>query len=403
MKRNIWLLRIISSVRWFLLIMPVIFIFYRSHGLSLFQTFTIQAFFSLSILTLEIPTGYLGDRYGWNKSLLMGSYAACLGLLILTLASSFFAFLVAEFFMSAAYCLFSGSDSALLYESLVESGKEHEYIQEEGLLLSSGYVSEGVAAILGGFLAYVDLHLPFWINFYVCLLLIPLTYTLVGSKKFAILPPVMEVQGIRRLRSDFFSILLFIKSEPIVRWVSIFSGFIGFLALASAWLMQSYFKLTGFELYYIGFIWALLNFSRSISASFAGQLNSLFGTKQLFVLLPIILSFSFILMGVYVSLFALVFGFLIQAARGVQLPLVFSIINNRTSSDIRAAVLSFEGMMMRVFFVVLGPLLGVLCDMESIHVAFYAMGILSLLGGFLINNKIKTNFEANNDIATYQH
>ena len=229
MKRNILLLRSISAVRWFLLIMPVMFLFYRSHGLTLFQTFSVQAFFSLCVLLFEIPTGYLGDRYGWHRSLLCGSLAAIVGLFILTVASSYMFFLIAEFFMSAAYCLFSGSDSALLYETLLADDREHEYLGEEGLLLACGYVSEGVAAVIGGVLAYVSLRLPFMMNFIVMLFLIPLTVGLVNlPSRDAQLSAGLEVEGVRRFRKDFLTIIQFIQQEPVVKWVAIYSGFIGF-------------------------------------------------------------------------------------------------------------------------------------------------------------------------------
>ena len=400
MKRNILFLRYISAIRWFLLIMPVIFLFYRSHGLSLFQTFSIQAFFSLCVLLFEVPTGYLGDRYGWHRSLLYGSLAAILGLFILTLASSYLVFLVAEFFMSVAYCLFSGSDSALLYESLLEEDREHEYLGEEGLLLACGYVSEGVAAVLGGILAFISMRLPFIMNFAVVLLLIPLSLGLVKpSLHNTRLSKGLEVEGVRRIRQDFSTIFQFIQQEPVVKWVAIYSGFIGFLVLASAWLMQSYFKLTGFELYYIGVIWALMNFSRSLAASWVNVINSRIGTKQLFFIIPFMIALISFVMGSYVSLITMLLGLLIQVARGFQLPLVFAMINNRTPSDIRAAILSFEGMMMRVFFVVMGPALGLLCDIESIHVAFYTIGLLSLLGGVILHYKIQYCLQAH-DIAT---
>lgn len=46
-SRNIIILLIIRAVRWFLLIMPVITIFYREHGLSHQDIFLIQACFAL--------------------------------------------------------------------------------------------------------------------------------------------------------------------------------------------------------------------------------------------------------------------------------------------------------------------------------------------------------------------
>ena len=395
MRRNIILLRIISGVRWFLLVMPVLILFYESNDLTLFQAITIQAFFSLCVLIMEVPTGYLGDRFGWRCSLILGSIMASVGMLLLSMSSSYGLFAISEFCMAMAYCLFSGSDSALLYESLVDMKKEHEYLGEEGVLLAVGYIGEGVAAILGGFLAYASLRLPVIINFFVFLSLIPLSVLLCKPKsnKNKSLDDV-DLQGGRYLRKDAYAIIQFIADDPLLRWVALYSGFTGFLALMSAWLMQSYFKLTGYEIYYIGILWAMLNFAKSLAAGFVNKINHFLGTRQLFFIAPMVMACCALCMGVHVSLFTMLLGLIIQSMRGVQLPLVFMIINNRCRSDIRAAILSVEGMVMRIFFVLLGPLIGLLINFESINVAFYAISILSAVGGLFVYYKFQYYFKA---------
>lgn len=46
-SRNIIILLILRAVRWFLLIMPVVTIFYRDHGLTHQEVFLIQACFAV--------------------------------------------------------------------------------------------------------------------------------------------------------------------------------------------------------------------------------------------------------------------------------------------------------------------------------------------------------------------
>lgn len=60
-SRNITILLALRAVRWFLVIMPIITIFYREHGLSMREVFLIQVAFSLSVVLLEVPTGYFSD------------------------------------------------------------------------------------------------------------------------------------------------------------------------------------------------------------------------------------------------------------------------------------------------------------------------------------------------------
>jgi hypothetical protein len=55
-SRNIIILLILRAVRWFLVIMPIITIFYREHGLSNQDIFIIQSCFAISVVLFEIPT-----------------------------------------------------------------------------------------------------------------------------------------------------------------------------------------------------------------------------------------------------------------------------------------------------------------------------------------------------------
>ena len=84
---NIIILFILRAVRWFLVVMPVITIFYREHGLSNQDIFTIQACFSIAVVLFEIPTGYFSDVLGRKKSLIIGMFLGMIGLGWYALAS----------------------------------------------------------------------------------------------------------------------------------------------------------------------------------------------------------------------------------------------------------------------------------------------------------------------------
>ncbi len=88
-SRNIVILFILRAVRWFLIIMPIITIFYREHGLSNQDIFIIQACFAISVVLFEIPTGYFSDVFGRKKSLILGMMLGAVGLGLYTITSGF--------------------------------------------------------------------------------------------------------------------------------------------------------------------------------------------------------------------------------------------------------------------------------------------------------------------------
>ena len=50
--------------KWFTLIMPIIVLFYEENGLGLKDIFLLKSVYSIVLVSLDIPTGYLADAWG---------------------------------------------------------------------------------------------------------------------------------------------------------------------------------------------------------------------------------------------------------------------------------------------------------------------------------------------------
>jgi len=59
LKHNINKVFIINGIRWFMLLMPIIVLFFEQNGLSLTQIMLLPAIYSLTVAILEIPSGFL--------------------------------------------------------------------------------------------------------------------------------------------------------------------------------------------------------------------------------------------------------------------------------------------------------------------------------------------------------
>ena len=205
--------------------------------------------------------------------------------------------------MGLSYCFFSGSDSALLYETLVDMKKEDNYQQEQGSLLALTYVSEAVAAVLGAVLAFIFLRVPFIMEFIIFLLLIPLSLSLAKpANSKSLIHADADMSGKKRLRMDFSYIIRFFIQQKLVSWVMIYSGFISFLTLSTIWLMQVYFKEMQLPIYYLGIIWALLNISRSATSQWVCYFDYKFGTRKIFFLIPVVIGVCAFFMGMHVAI-----------------------------------------------------------------------------------------------------
>jgi MFS family permease len=119
LRRNLTCLYLVKIAKWMNLVMPIIVLFYQSNGMTMQDIFTLQAVYSVTLMFLEIPTGYFADFAGRRTSIFLGSILGFGGFLIYSLSSGFWEFVVAETILGVGMSLVSGADSAMLYDSLL--------------------------------------------------------------------------------------------------------------------------------------------------------------------------------------------------------------------------------------------------------------------------------------------
>ena len=108
LPKLLWLRALEST--WFPI--PILIIFYESHGLSLEQGVLLKAILSAAIFLGEVPSGYLADRLGRKQSLVGGAFLWFLGWLIYCTQGQFTWFVAAEILAGLGASLMSGADSA---------------------------------------------------------------------------------------------------------------------------------------------------------------------------------------------------------------------------------------------------------------------------------------------------
>ena len=141
LQSNIYKLYIIKIAKWFMLFMPFMIPFYQDNGLDLAQISILKSIYSISIVSLEIPSGYLADILGRKKTLIIGSLLGFLGFFTYSISYGFIGFLIAEIILGFGQSLISGADSAMLFDTLDDLNRKDEYVKYEGRIISVGNIS----------------------------------------------------------------------------------------------------------------------------------------------------------------------------------------------------------------------------------------------------------------------
>ena len=358
--------------------MPIIVLFFESKGLSLTQIMILQGTYSLFVALFEIPSGFFADIYGRKNSLVIGSIFLFLGYVIFSFFSGFNEFLFAEILLGIGGSLISGADSAILYDTLLEIKEEDEYTKIEGRTYAIGNFSEGIAGVLGGFLAMTSINMPVYIQTIVMFLSIPIAMTLV------------EPKSSYKLAKSFSSIITVVKDTFIyqrkLRWYIVYSSSMGIATLSIAWFVQPFLMEIDTPIIYYGIIWAFLNFTAGITSYY----SYLFNNHNLLTYISLIMITSLILLGFNISYFGLIFIILIYLLRGVITPKLRHLININSTSERRATVLSLRSFVIRISFAVIAPILGYISDSSDLSLVFYVLafivGFSSLLAAFKLKN-----------------
>lgn len=89
---NIVKLYLFKFVTSFLFFVPVIVLFFQENGLSMTEVMVLQSLYSVSIIILEIPTGYFADYYSRRRALIFSSVFLTSGMSIYSLGTGFGSF-----------------------------------------------------------------------------------------------------------------------------------------------------------------------------------------------------------------------------------------------------------------------------------------------------------------------
>ncbi len=381
---NLWKITTIRVMRGFMIIMPVIVLFFQDNGLSMREVFLLQSLFSVAVIALEIPSGYLSDRFGRRNSIVIGSLLTALGYTVYSVSYGFFGFLCAEILIGFGVSFISGSDSALLYDSLEELHRAPEYKKIEGRNGSLGMMSEGVASVLGGVIAIISLRFPMYCEAVVMWLVVPIALSLFEPDR-----KQLTVRG--NPIADMLSLVRYaLHDHAEIKWLSLYSSVVGASTLTMVWLIQPYLKEAELPIGYFGVVWAVL---MSIGAFFSWHAHSIeafLGKRNALLMLIGMPAFGYAILGLSGTLFGAVGIALFYVTRGVHNPVLSDYINGLVGSDIRATILSVKNLVGRVLFSIIGPVIGWMRDEYSLSLALLASGmIFLLLGGMAISGLSK--------------
>lgn len=189
------------------------FFLYFSERVGFDQALTLGAVYYIAVVVLEVPSGYFSDRVGRRPTLLIASAGMLLASLGFLLADSWWPLVGCQALLAAGIAFQSGSDSALLHDSLAALDRRDEYAAAEARARTVSMIALSASCLAGGALGSMDLELPY------VLAAIAACSALLIVSRMTEPPPEVETPG--ALCSAPGSALSRGLADPVLRWLLI--------------------------------------------------------------------------------------------------------------------------------------------------------------------------------------
>lgn len=341
-------------------------LFMLDRGLSMMQIMVLETLFILLVLVLEVPSGAFADRYGRKLSMILCESAGAAGFVVFAVSHRFWCFLLAQAFLAMAWALMSGADTSLIYDSLLEDGRQRRYKRVLGRANFISMAGWGVASLLSGALAKVLGYEPL---FYLSAMVFLLAGVVVMTMRE---PPrhhhLLEKGYFSHIKKAFIFAWHQEQARNMIVYFSLFAA----LGHLSWFVLQPYYA--DERLVLLGAVLFVYFITAGLGNIFAESLERLVPHRWLLMLLIVASSLCFIGMFFVSHWLAIALVGVMSFACGVRDVVVDDRINAVTASHHRATVSSIKQMGKGVMYALFALVIGWSTDAYGPATSFLIMG-----------------------------
>ena len=155
-----WYVVFLNGFYWF----PVFFL-YLTDRVGIAGALTLESIYYATVVALEVPSGYVSDRFGRRLALRVAMGCLTLAYAAFFLGESFAGLAVAQCLLATGYAFNSGTDTAFHYDSLAAVGRASEYADREEKIARLSFAAVAMSAVVGGAVASFELRHAYGLAF----------------------------------------------------------------------------------------------------------------------------------------------------------------------------------------------------------------------------------------------
>ncbi|MBD3313481.1 MFS transporter [Candidatus Woesearchaeota archaeon] len=382
-SRNIILMYIFNIVGGLLFFLPVLALYLEK---NLFTVTNVAIIFSIEAIlwaVFEIPTGAIADIFGRKKTLIIGHMLALLSFVFLYIGGSMLVFILFAVLNSLGRSLGSGTESALIYDTLKSENKEEYYKKIIGTYHALWPFGAVVGSLVGGYIATFSLSLTVLLTF------IPMVLATIVI--FFLEEPEYEKEEERNILKHMIN-----SSKIVIQDYQLIILFIGGFIIwglgeSMHGLNSLFFTFKDIPLIYFGAISSFIFGLSSLGHYTAHDVSEKIGDKKTLIVSTLGTAAFLLTATLTESYLTAVLWIIPSYFFGLRNPVIDHRINLEVPSSRRATIISVYNLFIRVGVAILAPFIGYLAELYNINTAFKIsaglMFTVPVLYLFLKNNK----------------
>jgi len=363
---------------------PVLVLFMTQYcKMPLSEVYFCEACCVVILVVLQIPMGILADKWGRARVVQIGSLIMLAELVVFTCSKEHVMLWIGNMLWAIGSSMISGADSALFYDSLKQNAKDGVELENrsrdiEGKSGSVGMIASAVMCLMSGFVADIDIRIPFVID----------TLIALAATVFAFRFVEPDIHSNEDSRVEFWShITNNIKSvvaKSQILWIILFATLIGVSSKLWFFTYNPYFDMVGVDIKHVGVIFFTLNIVSAISSHYANTIAKHINNKYGIIFSIGFLTIPMIVMGLFVSKWSIVLVLCQNFIRGYLSPFTSNMMNKRIESESRATILSVKGTIYQAMEVICMALFSGLIHYATLGHALVWLGVVASAFGLVL-------------------
>lgn len=379
MKRNISI-NYLYTIFQYLVVTGLWVLYLSQKGFSTIEIGLLEALFHGTSFLFEVPSGSLGDRFGYRNTLIASRLVSILSCLLIVTSSSFWLIALGFVCNALSYNLASGTNEALVFESLLAEKKSHRYLPVSANINMLIEIFSSAGIVVAGLFSDWFFDGVYWIQILLNLVAIGIAWQFKE-------PPRKKVQQ-KKYLDLMKSAFTVTRAIPGLLVVMLAFAFLDGVYSSYYFYFQSYFDKLGLAGLGISIVLVISAVFQTLGAKFAPIISKYFSLSQIFLGELILFAIAIGCSGFLPPALTIMCYILTNTLSALLNPIRSNYINQLIPSEERATINSIDSLCFSLMMIPLFPIAGGLIAHVGYALTFALLAVIVSLGGIIAYSKL---------------